>query len=61
MTLILASGNRPRISCKKCNRRMPPVRMTPNEVDRTNYISGAGLIGTMENTLSQMKSFPVEL
>jgi hypothetical protein len=38
---------------------MPPARMPPNEVDRTNYISGARLVGTMEETLSRMKIFPV--
>ncbi|HEV2456586.1 MAG TPA: hypothetical protein VGY98_20155, partial [Verrucomicrobiae bacterium] len=40
--------------------RSPPIRMVPNEVDRTNYVSGSGLAGTMEDALNQMKSFPVD-
>jgi hypothetical protein len=41
--------------------RSPPIRMVPNEVDRTNYVSGSGLAGTMEDALNQMKNFPVDL
>jgi serine/threonine protein kinase len=40
--------------------KSPPIRVVPNEVDRTNYISGSGLAGTMEDAVTKMKSFPVD-
>ena len=38
----------------------PPIRMVPNEVDRTNYVSGSGLAGTMGEALRAIKTVPVE-
>jgi cyclic lactone autoinducer peptide len=40
--------------------RLPPIRVVPNEVDRTNYVSGSGLAGTMEEALNAIKTLPVE-
>lgn len=37
-----------------------PVRTVPNEVDRTNYISGSGLFGTMEETIKKIRELPVD-
>jgi hypothetical protein len=38
----------------------PPIRMFPNEVDHTNYISGTGLAGTMEDALSAIREWPTD-
>jgi serine/threonine protein kinase len=39
---------------------LPPIRTLPGEVERTNYIAGNGLAGTLEETLEKMNSMPVE-
>ena len=40
--------------------KSPPIRMVPNEVDRTNYIEGSGLAGTMEDALRAIKEWPTD-
>ncbi|MDD5138642.1 MAG: serine/threonine-protein kinase [Verrucomicrobiales bacterium] len=40
--------------------KSPPIRMLPNEIDLTNYVSGTGLAGTMEEALNSMKNLPIE-
>jgi serine/threonine protein kinase len=41
-------------------RRLPPVRTRPNETDRTTYIAGRGLAGTLEETLQAMRQLPMD-
>jgi len=38
----------------------PPIRTRPNEMDRTGYIAGHGLAGTMDETLAALRSVPLE-
>ena len=40
--------------------RSPPIRTVPNEMDRTNYIAGRGLTGTLEEALNTMKNLPID-
>jgi len=40
--------------------RSPPIRTAANEIDRTNYIAGTGLFGTIEVTLATMKNLPID-
>ncbi len=40
--------------------KAPPIRMAPNEVDRTNYIAGTGLAGTVEDALRAIKEWPTD-
>jgi hypothetical protein len=40
--------------------RLPPIRTVPNEIDRTNYVEGRGLAGTMEDALESMKTLPLD-
>jgi tRNA A-37 threonylcarbamoyl transferase component Bud32 len=40
--------------------KSPPIRMVPTEVDHTNYISGTGLAGTMEEALRAIKEWPTD-
>ena len=37
-----------------------PMRTVPNEMDRTGYISGTGLAGTIEEALNTMKTLPID-
>ena len=38
----------------------PPIRVVPNEIDRTNYVAGRGLPGTIEEALIAMKNLPID-
>jgi hypothetical protein len=38
----------------------PPIRTVPNETDRTNYVAGSGLAGTMAEALITMENLPVD-
>lgn len=38
----------------------PPIRTAPNETNRTNYISGTGLAGTMEEALNNIRNLPID-
>ena len=40
--------------------RSPLIRTVPNEIDRTNYIGGFGLAGTIEEALDTMKNLPID-
>jgi len=40
--------------------RLPPIRTAANEIDRTNYIAGTGLAGTIEEALNTMKNLPMD-
>ena len=40
--------------------RLPPIRTAANEIDRTNYIAGTGLAGTIEEALNTMKNLPLD-
>jgi tRNA A-37 threonylcarbamoyl transferase component Bud32 len=40
--------------------KSPPIRMVPNEMDRTNYVAGTGLAGTMEDTLRAIEQWPTD-
>jgi len=40
--------------------RSPPIRSLPDEIDRTNYIAGKGLAGTMEKTLKAIRERPTD-
>ena len=40
--------------------KSPPLRMVPNEKDHTNYISGTGLAGTMEDALRAIREWPTD-
>jgi hypothetical protein len=40
--------------------RSPLIRTVPNEIDRTNYIAGRGLVGTIEEALATMKNLPID-
>ncbi len=35
-----------------------PIRTGPNEVDRTNFVGGTGLAGTMQDALKSIKQWP---
>lgn len=37
-----------------------PVRMLPNESDHTNYVAGSGLAATLEQTLRDIQTFPLD-
>jgi tRNA A-37 threonylcarbamoyl transferase component Bud32 len=37
----------------------PAIRTVPSEIDHTNYVSGTGLAGTMEEALDRMKTWPI--
>jgi hypothetical protein len=38
----------------------PPIRTVPNESNRTNYVVGTGLFGTIEEALNSMKNLPID-
>ena len=40
--------------------RLPPIRTVANEIDRTNYVEGTGLAGTMEDALESMTTLPLD-
>ena len=40
--------------------KSPPIRMVANEVNHTNYISGTGLVGTMEGALKAIREWPTD-
>lgn len=40
--------------------RVAPIKTVPHEIERTNYIAGSGLAGTIEQALQSMKTLPVE-
>jgi hypothetical protein len=40
--------------------KSPLIRTVPNEIDRTNYIAGFGLAGTIEEALNTMKKLPID-
>jgi tRNA A-37 threonylcarbamoyl transferase component Bud32 len=37
-----------------------PIKTVPYEIERTNYIAGSGLAGTMQQALQSMKALPIE-
>ncbi len=39
---------------------LPPIRTRANEINRTNYVYGSGLVGTTEEALTAMKNLPLE-
>ena len=40
--------------------RSPPIKTVPHEIERTNYVAGGGLPGTMEQALQSLKTLPLE-
>jgi serine/threonine protein kinase len=40
--------------------RSPPIRTAANEIDKTTYIAGTGLAGTLEEALNSMKNLPMD-
>lgn len=38
----------------------PAIKTVPHEIERTNYIAGSGLAGTMVQALESMKTLPLE-
>jgi len=37
-----------------------PIKTVPHEIERTNYIAGSGLAGSIEQALHSMKTLPIE-
>jgi len=40
--------------------RSPPIRTLPDEIDRTNYIAGTGLVGTADEVLKAIREWPTD-
>jgi hypothetical protein len=38
----------------------PAIKTVPHEIERTNYIAGSGLAGTMAKALQSLKTLPIE-